>query len=534
MILIKKDKAKNIAKYLFEHYKVIEKIYKSKDEKQINEGYLINKKVLDDLQEKVLYKDYLSNPQEYENKFKEKYKDVDKLSINSYEKIEFTTHKEMLSNLKEKKEYAILNYTMWTAIKSDNLVEKKIEYKFNNNQLIVHLNDAETVNFQHNSFIIINESFYIGFKNSIKEKIEKTFDCVKKYYKFKQSLKKELNEEKVISKNGMASSQIILEGEQKGKQGNMSQSMNNIKMKNQNEIKVGFLIKKEIFKEWEKYTDYENIKNKNILSKNNEEIEEIKEYINKNFIVNKPKLDNIKVKKYKDSKDISNYLNSHLNLILVNAEFFNLLDFKNKNDLEKVEFSIIKKNFINLKLNKENNSEFVVFSYNNIISLNTEINLSMVNHLIELYTFQENLKLKLKQNKKEKIRMKLVNREWISNIKSDYNYNAMCDSIKNSKIIKDQIKNYESINDTAKFYYLNEVSKDLPENFLDDLLFKISEKKEDSKKKYEFSYKKEKVEYQKSTKEIKYINNFEFIDSKLFHELNKKLSRKGISLKIKG
>ena len=124
MILIKKDKAKNIAKHLFEYYKIIGSIYKSKNEKQKNEGYLINKKVLDDLKEKVLYDDYLSNPKEYEKKFNEKYKSIDNLSITSYEKIEFTTHKEMLSNLREQKEYIILNITIWASIKNSNLVEK--------------------------------------------------------------------------------------------------------------------------------------------------------------------------------------------------------------------------------------------------------------------------------------------------------------------------------------------------------------------------------------------------------------------------
>ena len=426
----------------------------------------------------------------------------------------------MLNHLKEKKEYVILNFIIWACIKNENLVEKKIEYKANNNQLIIHLNDAETVYFHYNSSIIINESSYIGYKNSNKEKIEKTFDCIRKYFIFKQSLIKELNEEKSISKNGMASSQIDFERDQNGKQVNMLQSMPNIKIKNQNEIKEGFLIKKEIFKEWEKYTDYENIKNKNILSKNQEEIEEIKENINKNFIVNKPLLDNIKTKKFKDIQDISNYLNNHLSLILVNVEFFDLVNFKNKNDLEKVEYSKIQKNFINLNLSdKKYKSEFVVYSYNNIISPNIEINLSMVNNLIELYTFQESLKLKLKQNKKEKIKMKLVNREWISNIKNNYNYNTLCDSIKNSKIIKDKINNFESINGSDKFYCLNEISKNLLENFLDDLLYKIYLREENNRKKYELSYKKDKIEYKGRIKEIKYINNFEFIDSKLFHQI---------------
>ena len=292
MILIKKDKAKNIAKLLFEYYKPIESNYKSNNEKQLNEGYLINKKVLDDLKEKILYDDYLSKPKEYEKKFNEKYKSIDKLSITSYE-IEFTTHKEMLSNLREQKEYVILNFTIWKIIKNSDFVEKKIEYTVNNNQLIIHLNDAETVYFHCNSYII-NENSYIEFKNSNKEKIEKTFDCIKKYHEFKQSLKKELNEEKISSRNNMTSSQIASESQQKGNKGIMSQSMMNIEVPNPYEIKEGFLIKKEIFEEWEKYTDYENIKNKNILSKNSEDIEEIKENINKNFIVNKPKLDILK------------------------------------------------------------------------------------------------------------------------------------------------------------------------------------------------------------------------------------------------
>ena len=195
------------------------------------------------------------------------------------------------------------------------------------------------------------------------------------------------------------------------------------------------------------------------------------------------------------------------------------MDKKNKNDFEKIKYKI-QKNYINLYLtDKDKKSEFVIYSYNNIISLNIELNLSMVNSLIELYIFQENLKLKLKQNKKEKIEMKLVDREWISHFKSHYSYNTMCDLIKNSKFIRDKIKNYESINYSDKLCYLNEVSKDLRENFLDDLLFNLYLKKEDKKKKYELSYKKEKVEYKTSTKEVSYIDNFEFVDSKLLQQL---------------
>ena len=495
MILIKKgkEKAKNIAKNLKDYYEAI------KGNNEFVDGYLVNKKVLDELKEKLSYGDYLSNPEEYENIIKEKYKNVDKLTINSYEKIEFITCKEMLNNLKDKKEYVILNLIIWTSIKDDNLVEKKIKYKVDNNQLIIKLNDAETVYFKNN-LNIINESSYIKVENSDEEKIEKTFDCLKKYYEFKQSLKKELNEGQVIRKNDMKSSQISIESKQEEEKRKMLQSMPNIKVQNPYELKVGFLIKKEIFEEWRKYTDYENIKNKNILSENKEEIEEIKECINKNFIINKPKLDNIKVKMFKSSKEISEYLGNHLNLILVNAEFFDLVDVKKKNDLEKIEFNIIK-NYINFNLtDKTNKSEYVVYSYNNIISSNIEINLSMVNNLIELYTFQENLKLKLKQNKKEKIKMKLVNKDWISNIKNGYNYNVLCESIKNSNIVKEKINNFESIICSDKFYYLKEVSKDLPENLLDDLLYKIYMKKEDKKKKYEF--KKERIEHEKIQKKL--------------------------------
>ena len=535
MILIKKDKAKNIAKHLSDYYKIIEKNYKSNNDKELNEGYLINKKVLDDLEEKVLYQYYLSNPQEYENKFNEKYKSIDKLSINNYEKIEFITYKEMMRNLKDQKEYAILNFIIWASIKNTNLVEKKIYYKVKNKQLIFKLNDAETIYFNCNSNII-NEDSFIKVENSNEKKINKTFDCIKKYYKFKKSLIKELNEEKNTSRNYITSSQLVVENEQKEKGERMLQSMQNLKVQNLNEIKVGFLIKNEIFKEWEKYTDYENLKNKNIISGNKEEIEEIKEYINKNFIVNKPKLDNIKTKEFKNSSEITSYLNTHLNLILVNAEFFDLVDIKKKNELKNIKFSI-NKNHIDFNFNltdKKNKSESLYYSYNNIISSNTSLNLSLVNNLIELYTFQESLKLKLKQKKKEKISMKLVDKEWIFNIKSHYNYNTLCDLIKNSKIIKDKINNFESINNSTKLYYLKEVLKDLPENFLDDLLFNFYLKEENNNKKYELSYKKEKIEYNISTKEIKYINNFEFIDSKLFHHLmeiniNKKEKEEDIS-----
>ena len=145
MILIKKgkEKASKLAKSILDYYKVIRENNESK--KEFNDGYLVNKKVLDDLKEKIFYEDYLSNQEKYENIIKEKFKHVE-LKINSYEKIEFTTLKELLNNLNEKKEYAILNFTIWKYIKDENLVEKKIKYKVNNeNKLVIQLNAAETV-----------------------------------------------------------------------------------------------------------------------------------------------------------------------------------------------------------------------------------------------------------------------------------------------------------------------------------------------------------------------------------------------------
>ena len=281
MILIKKDKVKTIAKCLYDHFNGSTSINKSKNERKFDEGYMINKKILDELEEKILYHDYLPHSKEYENKINEKYRDMnkkDKIQINSYEKIKFTTYREMLNNLREKNEYVILNYTVFTSIKSENLNEKIIEYEINNNQLIIKLNDIETVYFNYNSYII-NESSLIKVENLNKKKIDQTFECIKKYYEFKQLLKKELNKEQLTTKYGMTSSQISVEKMKKEEQKNLQRSMNNIKVQNLYEIKVGFLIKNETFKEWEKYTDYEKIKNKNILSEKQEEIEEIKEYI---------------------------------------------------------------------------------------------------------------------------------------------------------------------------------------------------------------------------------------------------------------
>ena len=216
MILIKKgkEKASKLAKSILDYYKVIRENNESK--KEFNDGYLVNKKVLDDLKEKIFYEDYLSNQEKYENIIKEKFKHVE-LKINSYEKIEFTTLKELLNNLNEKKEYAILNFTIWKYIKDENLVEKKIKYKVNNeNKLVIQLNAAETVYFTNN-LNIINESSYLGFQNSNKEKIEKALDCIKKYYIFRQSLIKELNEKQDTPNNDKIPSQILWEMEQKEK-----------------------------------------------------------------------------------------------------------------------------------------------------------------------------------------------------------------------------------------------------------------------------------------------------------------------------
>ena len=57
----------------------------------------------------------------------------------------------------------------------------------------------------------------------------------------------------------------------------------------------------------------------------------------------------------------------------------------NADELEKINF-VIEKNYINFYLNfKNNRSQNVLYSCNNIISSDIEINLSMMNNIIKLY-----------------------------------------------------------------------------------------------------------------------------------------------------
>ena len=443
-----------------------------------SDGYLINIKTINDLKEKYYYnifKNYLSDSSNFELYFYQ----IFKAGIphgNNEEKI-FIASKELIKSFEENNEYVLVNYKIWKMTKNSNFDKKKglISYKNNSEYLILYLNNIETVYFSPNSSIINKNSFFQS-ENIKQNEINKIYKSISVYFMFET---------------------------------NIINGLRQLKIEGQNE---GYLISKKWLNDWKKYSDYENIK-RNFLSKNSLDEENIKQCINKNFIKNKTALSDIQPL-HLGMNELFIYFSKAKELVIVNSDFFNIfcknLETQQKN---KIRFFLENKKIIfDFDESRKDDNFKVYYSYNNIISLKIRECFKIVHNLIGLYIYQENIKLKINENRLENYvkNLKLVDKKWISGIKKYYSYDILCEMIKNTNFIKESNNNIEDNNGKEKFYFLNKLPN-LSEKYFDDIYNKNISNEE--------KYCLEIIEKVLDNKNIKFIDNIELVGIDLFNNL---------------
>lgn len=473
---------KSIIEELLKFDKSFSQNYKnelSSNEITKSRGYLLNIKTINDMKEKYFYnifKNYLSDSSNFELYFYQKFKAG--IPHCNYDDKIFITSKELVKSLEENNEYVLVNFNIWKMTKNSTFNKKEglISYENNSDYLILFLNSIETVYFSPNSSIISKNSFFKS-ENIKQSEINKIYKSIPVYFMFEAEIINDLRQLKTEDK------------------------------------KEGYLISKQWLNDWKKYSDYENIK-KNFLSKNLLDEDNIKQCINKNFIKNKTVLNDIQ-SLHLDINKLFISFSKGKEFVIVNSDFFNIfvknLEIQQKNKIRFLPNN--KKIIFDFDESKIDNKFKIFYSYNNIISIEIRDSFKIVHNLIGLFIYQENIKLKINENKSENNinNLKLIDKKWISDIKKNYSYDTLSEMIKNEDFIKENINNFKDINDKEKFYFLNKVPN-LSEKYFNDIYNHINNYKEE---KYLLEIKEKIID----NKTIKFIDNIELIKNDLFDNL---------------
>ena len=295
------------------------------------------------------------------------------------------------------------------------------------------------------------------------------------------------------------------------------------KEKSEKNIKGGYLINKKWLDKWKTYTQYENIK-KEFLSEDlkPENDEKIKETIIKRNIYNQDfNMGDIDVFNFNSSSEIKAYLQKE-SIILVGEKFYKLFIEKSK---DKIKFSSNKRMitiYFNKNINKDKD-KYDIEAYNNILSLDINNCNKMIDNLIKIYIFQEQLKLKIEKEKyrdNNVIDIKLVDKKWFTSIKKKYNFSHLLEIIKDKKEIKDEIKKLDISNYNP---ILSKIQKEIPEDYFYEIYNNIDIIKENDKNiKFTLENKSINIELSKmfnKNKKREYLVNIELIDCQLFNDL---------------
>ena len=207
-------------------------------------------------------------------------------------------------------------------------------------------------------------------------------------------------------------------------------------------------------------------------------------------------------------------LNSILknDLILVKEDFVKIFDKKiDEIKKNKILFKVQNHQLIFLGPTKTQIGN--AYSIDNILPIESNEAFQIANNLIELYIFQEQLKLRMKRGKKdEKGNLFLVDKKWMNDLKNKYSYDKLCNSIISIEKIKNIINKLEKT-ENAKHHILIDIIKE----FNWDIFYDICNA---SVKENVNNYGLEYQNFNLNNINIRYADNFELIDINLINKLN--------------
>ena len=501
---------------LFDNY-----IKKANDGKIIKDnGYLIEKRSFDTFKEILnytLFRTYINDDSKFNKKMNEIFEnDKDIIFIPCEQKI-FITSKEFMDNLKNN-EYVIINILVWKIINNKKYKENegKINYQIKDKQIMITFEPGETAYFTR-SFNIIK------FKNLLSRASE-NFVISEKVQNHKDN-----------TDGGPMKLNINLNNTNNNSQKNLINElylslieyynfekllMNKLKSNDNdnNGIIEGYFVEKNWFQKWKLYTDNDN--NRFLLIEKNEQ--NIEKILNSIKINSKPDIKPITIKFFNKNHLDSIFKNEIF--ILVSEQFIKYFEVDiEKQKRYKISFKIKNHKFY---FSDDNKEKFSIYALNNILPIEANECFKITNNLVELYIFQEQLKIQITQGKKiNNENLILVDSKWLNNYKNKYLYSQLYNFIKELPIIKNRINNLEKNNENYKlnniimnfnwqyFFDIYNINiQDIGDNYY---LWNVEIKTEDN------------------IKNIKYLDNFELLDINIFNKLNiKEETKNKISKKI--
>ena len=441
----------------------INRIYNAK-----KEGYLINLKDYEFIKRIICYDDLLKISEKYQ--LVQKFNDLENLDILSKLKeikpIIVNNTEELIKLIKEKNEYILIDKNILDIIQ---IHQHKI-YKFNDKYFILELTIGEkSVKFYNNKYILNEDSYNICNKNKTLTKISK---AMIEYYTFEKMIKK--NPKEIKEKERV------------------------------------YLVNKNDIDEWKESINYENIKNN--LLKDNYTFKYLEYEIN-NQLLNfykdkKAHVKSIKPLNFKSIKELEDYIKEN-SLVIVNNNFYDLIikEEGKEEKLQNINLTAIN-DLITIYIGKKE----MKFRLNSNILYSVKE--SYIRIIFKIYYFQEELNNNIKKpiDENKKIKIGLIQKDWINQFKSHLDYNYLKVLINTCEQIKEY--NYSSLSDDKIDNLINNILKGYKDsldkehrieqlNFGKDKHLILREKKIDKPK----------------SKTLKYYNDFEIASSDIIGPL---------------
>jgi len=425
-------------------------------------------------------------------------------NLNKLKSIEIKTSQYLINMILNKNKYIIINTELWYLFgdpEKDNN-NSQILYNIDEKLISFSLDDKKQLKFycycENNiidefSFLEENNRIYYSQFKSNFEKIDKIYKQIYNYYNFEKELTLYLSKNEKIQKND----------------------------------NLGYLVDINWLKKWKENVNYEEIKQKFSIIKDENKIKNQIIFFEEN---NKEILPKIIAKSFETESNLKNYLENN-SLALVSFVF----GYNFNENLAGNIFYYASRNNIKIKINLQ---ELNIPANNNIITLRQnyiektqdkndviQIHLKV---LINIFYYKEEIKLRINskynKDKNEKTKIYFLNKNAMNKYKIFYEYNLLC-----KLLLSQEMKsiNYNNFNDyyDVILNYIENSNKELLENL---------EKKINSKK-FLFEgedYNVDSKIYNQGYYKLLYLDDFEIVNEEIISILDQiGIIKKGMVMK---
>ena len=326
-------------------------------------------------------------------------------NLNKLKSIEIKTSQYLINMILNKNKYIIINTKLWNIFgepEKDNN-NSQILYNIDKNLIIFSLDDKKQLKFNcwrydniiDDSFLEENNGIYYSQFKSNFEKIDKIYKQIYYYYNFEKELMIHLSKNEIIQKKD----------------------------------ELGYLVDINWLKKWKEKVNYEEIKQKFSIIKDENKIKNQIIFFEEN---NKEILPQIITKSFETESKLKNYLENN-SLALVSFAF----GYNINENLNGEIFYYASRNNIKIKINSHEinmpaNNNIITLRQNFIDKTHDKNNMFQIHLkvLINIFYYKEEIKLRINskynKDKNEKTEIYFLNRNAIKKYKIYYEYNLLC------------------------------------------------------------------------------------------------------------